>query len=55
VFIAVWNLHHSEDLWDEPNAFNPMRWKKKFENPKMEVKNGIIVMINKHAYAGQTE
>eukprot|EP00959_Pyramimonas_sp_CCMP1952_P057773 1206011-Pyramimonas_sp.AAC.1 len=29
VFIAVWNLHRSEKLWDKPNDFNPMRWKTK--------------------------
>jgi beta-ring hydroxylase len=26
IFISVWNLHRSPQLWPEPNAFNPDRF-----------------------------
>lgn len=26
IFISVWNLHRSPELWDEPEAFNPDRF-----------------------------
>ncbi|KAL2630932.1 hypothetical protein R1flu_015618 [Riccia fluitans] len=26
IFISVWNLHRSPDLWEDPDAFRPERW-----------------------------
>ncbi|KAF5831105.1 cytochrome P450 [Dunaliella salina] len=26
IFLSVWNLHHSEKLWEDPEAFNPDRF-----------------------------
>ena len=26
IFISVWNLHHSPDLWKDPEVFNPDRF-----------------------------
>ena len=36
VFVSTWNLHRSEDLWDEPLRFNPDRWATEFKNEKIE-------------------
>lgn len=35
VFIAVWNLHRSPDLWENPEKFDISRWTKPFTNPKL--------------------
>jgi len=35
VFIAVWNLHRSPDLWDNPEKFDISRWTKPFTNDKL--------------------
>ena len=40
-FIAVWNLHRSPDLWEEPNKFDPMRFKREFKNPGVEGWGGL--------------
>jgi len=53
IFIAVWNLHRSEALWDEPNAFNPMRWKSKFENPEMKGWGGFDPSLVKGFYPNE--
>ena len=36
VFVSTWNLHRSEDLWEEPLRFNPDRWRSEFKNPRIE-------------------
>lgn len=33
VFINVYSLHRSEQLWDRPNVFDPDRWLKPHSNP----------------------
>lgn len=33
IFISVWNLHRSPDCWENPERFDPMRFKKPFQNP----------------------
>jgi len=39
-FIAVWNLHRSPDLWENPEKFDPMRFKREFSNPGVEAGPG---------------
>jgi cytochrome P450 len=34
-FIAVWNLHRSPDLWENPTKFDPSRFKRRFENSEV--------------------
>jgi cytochrome P450 len=33
VFISVWNLHRHPDCWEEPLKFDPMRFKRPYQNP----------------------
>lgn len=34
IFIALYNIHRSEEFWENPNDFNPDRFLKEFRNPK---------------------
>ena len=36
VFISVWNLHRSPDCWENPEKFDPMRFKRPFTNPAVK-------------------
>ena len=36
IFVSTWNLHRSEDLWDEPLRYNPDRWAAAFQNEAVE-------------------
>ena len=40
-FIAVWNLHRSPDLWEDPEKFDPGRFKREFKNPGVEGWGGL--------------
>ncbi|CAL6311095.1 unnamed protein product [Bathycoccus prasinos] len=33
VFISVWNLHRSPECWENPDEYDPERFKKPFKNP----------------------
>ncbi|KAL9184115.1 hypothetical protein ACHAXT_002201 [Thalassiosira profunda] len=35
LFISLYNLHHDERFWPEPNAFKPSRWESKYANPEV--------------------
>jgi len=34
LFISTWNLHRSPHLWNEPEKFNPDRFRHPFRNPE---------------------
>merc|ERR1711957_889115 len=33
IFISTWNLHRSEELWENAAKYDPTRWERKFLNP----------------------
>lgn len=33
IFVAIYNIHRSEDFWENPNKFDPDRFKRPFSNP----------------------
>ena len=33
IFISVWNLHRSPECWENPDEFDPFRFKRPFTNP----------------------
>ncbi len=33
IFISVWNLHRSPECWENPDEFDPFRFKRPFANP----------------------
>lgn len=36
IFINVYSLHRSPELWKDPNVFNPDRWLEPFSNPGVQ-------------------
>lgn len=40
-FIAVWNLHRSEEYWENPDAFDPSRFTRRFQNSNIKGWNGF--------------
>lgn len=36
MFISTWNLHRSPDLWENPEIFDPTRYERSFQNPKVK-------------------
>ena len=53
MFIAVWNLHRSESLWDRPNEFDPSRWDRRFENDDVADWNGLDPSLSKGLYPNE--
>lgn len=35
LFVSTWNLHRSPEYWNEPEKFNPDRWKEPFCNDRV--------------------
>jgi cytochrome P450 len=35
IFLSLYNLHHDERFWPEPNEFKPERWESKYINPEV--------------------
>ena len=33
IFLAIYNIHHDERFWPEPNKFDPLRFEKPYSNP----------------------
>jgi len=36
IFISTWNLHRSEELWENAEKFDPTRWERRFRNKGIE-------------------
>lgn len=36
LFLAIYNLHRSEDFWENPNKFDPERFERPFQNKGVE-------------------
>lgn len=36
IFISTWNLHRSEELWENSEKFDPTRWERPFRNKGVE-------------------
>jgi cytochrome P450 len=36
IFISTWNLHRSEELWENAETFDPTRWERQFKNANVE-------------------
>lgn len=36
IFVSTWNLHRSEELWENPEKFDPTRWERPFRNKGIE-------------------
>ncbi|KAJ8903259.1 hypothetical protein NDN08_004368 [Rhodosorus marinus] len=41
IFISVWNLHRSPDLWENPLEFDPDRWTRPYSNPAVKGWSGL--------------
>mmetsp|Transcript_13492 Transcript_13492/g.21035 ORF Transcript_13492/g.21035 Transcript_13492/m.21035 type:complete len:744 (-) Transcript_13492:861-3092(-) len=35
MFISTWNLHRSDELWENAEKFDPTRWERSFSNPSV--------------------
>lgn len=47
IFISVWNLHRSPELWDDADKFNPERWPLDGPNPNETNQNfRFSVVVN---------
>lgn len=46
IFLALYNIHRSEEFWDEPNKFNPERFLKPYNNPKRPDWGGYNPSLN---------
>jgi cytochrome P450 family 97 subfamily B polypeptide 3 len=36
IFISTWNLHRSPELWENPEKFDPTRWDRPYNNPRVK-------------------
>lgn len=36
IFLAIYNIHRSKDFWENPDKFDPDRFKRPFQNPGVE-------------------
>jgi cytochrome P450 len=53
IFIATWNIHRSEDFWEEPLKYNPMRFLKNHKNPTQKDWAGFKAWENKQTYPNE--
>jgi len=36
IFVSTWNLHRSEELWENASKYDPTRWERRFSNKGVE-------------------
>mmetsp|Transcript_17906 Transcript_17906/g.61022 ORF Transcript_17906/g.61022 Transcript_17906/m.61022 type:complete len:607 (+) Transcript_17906:75-1895(+) len=53
IFVAVWNIHRSPDLWDEPEKFDITRWLRPKSNPGVEGWKGYRPELLKGFYPNE--
>ena len=53
IFIGTWNIHRSEEFWDEPLKYNPDRFMKNFTNPSQPEWAGYKAGSNKLLYPNE--
>jgi cytochrome P450 len=53
IFMATWNIHRSEEFWEEPLKYNPDRFMKNFTNPSQPEWAGYKPGSNKLLYPNE--
>ena len=53
IFIGTWNIHRSEEYWEEPNKYNPDRFLKNFTNSNQPEWGGYKPGSNKLLYPNE--
>ena len=53
IFIGTWNIHRSEEFWEEPLKYNPDRFMKNFTNPSQPEWAGYRAGSNKLLYPNE--
>ena len=53
IFMATWNIHRSEEFWDEPLKYKPDRFTKNFTNPSQSEWAGYKAGSNKLLYPNE--
>jgi len=53
IFISVWNMHRSPDLWENPDEFDPDRWTRTFKNPEVVGWKGRSAVTNETLFPNE--
>jgi len=53
IFISAWNLHRSEELWENASKFDPTRWERSFSNKSVPGWGGMNPDLSKGLYPNE--